>query len=247
MEEYCKNILLARASLVLYFEHILQYHTYHVSAKSRQFEYYFTQWTAILSHKNNLNSITTFHHMQTISLHFSPTYRTTYHSTQGISIITFIFTRSLGIQTTTCNYPHNMFNTTHIIILHQLYIHRIDAKANCNIDFVYPLVYPTGSILEMSNGYPHSTSPLGGGSPSPGASPSLGGHHLKCEHALSHNNRRVAVYYYYYYYYFCQQSTNQKKNLLHIYSTIFRLSSLTKHLYNHIACDLLYIVPNRTV
>ncbi|XP_049309146.1 myocyte-specific enhancer factor 2 isoform X8 [Bactrocera neohumeralis] len=37
-------------------------------------------------------------------------------------------------------------------------------------------VYPSGSMLEMSNGYPHSHSPLGG-SPSPGPSPGLA-HHL---------------------------------------------------------------------
>uniref|UniRef100_U5EYN0 Putative myocyte enhancer factor 2 n=1 Tax=Corethrella appendiculata TaxID=1370023 RepID=U5EYN0_9DIPT len=35
-------------------------------------------------------------------------------------------------------------------------------------------VYPTGSMLEMSNGYPHSASPLG--SPSPGPSPGISGH-----------------------------------------------------------------------
>ncbi|XP_055687440.1 myocyte-specific enhancer factor 2 isoform X18 [Lutzomyia longipalpis] len=47
-------------------------------------------------------------------------------------------------------------------------------------------VYPSGSMLEMSNGYPHSTSPLGG-SPSPGPSPGLGGHHInKPSHHLSH-------------------------------------------------------------
>lgn len=34
-------------------------------------------------------------------------------------------------------------------------------------------VYPSGGILEMSNGYPHSASPLGG-SPSPGPSPGIG-------------------------------------------------------------------------
>lgn len=34
-------------------------------------------------------------------------------------------------------------------------------------------VYPPGGMLEMSNGYPPSASPLGG-SPSPGPSPSLG-------------------------------------------------------------------------
>lgn len=43
------------------------------------------------------------------------------------------------------------------------------------------IVYPTGSMLEMSNGYPHSASPLGG-SPSPGPSPGIGGHHNKCKH-----------------------------------------------------------------
>lgn len=32
-------------------------------------------------------------------------------------------------------------------------------------------VYPGGSMLEMSNGYPNSTSPVLGGSPSPGPSP----------------------------------------------------------------------------
>ncbi|GAB0090383.1 myocyte-specific enhancer factor 2 [Sergentomyia squamirostris] len=47
-------------------------------------------------------------------------------------------------------------------------------------------VYPSGSMLEMSNGYPHSTSPLGG-SPSPGPSPGLGQHHIhKPSHHLSH-------------------------------------------------------------
>lgn len=34
-------------------------------------------------------------------------------------------------------------------------------------------VYPPGGMLEMSNGYPPSASPLGG-SPSPGPSPALG-------------------------------------------------------------------------
>lgn len=33
--------------------------------------------------------------------------------------------------------------------------------------------YPTGAMLDMSNGYPNSSSPLG--SPSPGQSPGLGG------------------------------------------------------------------------
>lgn len=44
-------------------------------------------------------------------------------------------------------------------------------------------VYPSGSLLEMSNGYPHSTSPLGG-SPSPGPSPGIGGHLHKCKHVV---------------------------------------------------------------
>ncbi|XP_059613870.1 myocyte-specific enhancer factor 2 isoform X2 [Phlebotomus argentipes] len=47
-------------------------------------------------------------------------------------------------------------------------------------------VYPSGSMLEMSNGYPHSTSPLGG-SPSPGPSPGLGdGYVFAASHHLSH-------------------------------------------------------------
>ncbi len=49
--------------------------------------------------------------------------------------------------------------------------------------FLDVLVYPSGSLLEMSNGYPHSTSPLGG-SPSPGPSPGIGGHLHKCKHVL---------------------------------------------------------------
>lgn len=41
--------------------------------------------------------------------------------------------------------------------------------------------YPSGAMLEMSNGYPHSTSPMGG-SPSPGPSPGIGAHHMnKCK------------------------------------------------------------------
>lgn len=51
----------------------------------------------------------------------------------------------------------------------------------------YYVVYPPGSLLEMSNGYPHSTSPLGG-SPSPGPSPGIGGHHHKCKHVVITNN-----------------------------------------------------------
>lgn len=44
-------------------------------------------------------------------------------------------------------------------------------------------VYPSGGILEMSNGYPHSASPLGG-SPSPGPSPGIGPH----QHNHNNNN-----------------------------------------------------------
>ncbi|XP_021695876.1 myocyte-specific enhancer factor 2 isoform X1 [Aedes aegypti] len=44
-------------------------------------------------------------------------------------------------------------------------------------------VYPSGGILEMSNGYPHSASPLGG-SPSPGPSPGIGTH----QHNHNNNN-----------------------------------------------------------
>jgi hypothetical protein len=47
-----------------------------------------------------------------------------------------------------------------------------------NIGFIklfFFSVYPSGSLLEMSNGY---SSPLGG-SPSPGPSPGIGVHHNK--------------------------------------------------------------------
>ncbi|XP_058461637.1 myocyte-specific enhancer factor 2 isoform X3 [Malaya genurostris] len=44
-------------------------------------------------------------------------------------------------------------------------------------------VYPSGGLLEMSNGYPHSASPLGG-SPSPGPSPGIGTH----QHNNSNHN-----------------------------------------------------------
>ncbi|XP_077295296.1 myocyte-specific enhancer factor 2-like isoform X2 [Arctopsyche grandis] len=65
-------------------------------------------------------------------------------------------------------------------------------------------VYPSGGMLEMSNGYPGSTSPLGGGatpSPSPGPAPSphpsMSGRHHKPHHsppaARSHNNLRVLI------------------------------------------------------
>ncbi|EAL41746.3 AGAP007608-PA [Anopheles gambiae str. PEST] len=47
-------------------------------------------------------------------------------------------------------------------------------------------VYPSGGILEMSNGYPHSASPLGG-SPSPGPSPGIGSHQAHNNNNNSHN------------------------------------------------------------
>uniref|UniRef100_A0A182P3M1 MADS-box domain-containing protein n=2 Tax=Culicidae TaxID=7157 RepID=A0A182P3M1_9DIPT len=47
-------------------------------------------------------------------------------------------------------------------------------------------VYPSGGILEMSNGYPHSASPLGG-SPSPGPSPGIGSHQAHNNNNNTHN------------------------------------------------------------
>uniref|UniRef100_A0A182WIP4 MADS-box domain-containing protein n=1 Tax=Anopheles minimus TaxID=112268 RepID=A0A182WIP4_9DIPT len=47
-------------------------------------------------------------------------------------------------------------------------------------------VYPSGAILEMSNGYPHSASPLGG-SPSPGPSPGIGSHQAHNNNNNTHN------------------------------------------------------------
>lgn len=44
----------------------------------------------------------------------------------------------------------------------------------------HTVVYQTNSMLDMSNGYPNSASPLGG-SPSPGQSPNMGVHHNKCK------------------------------------------------------------------
>lgn len=45
-------------------------------------------------------------------------------------------------------------------------------------------VYPSGTMLEMSNGYPHSSSPIGG-SPSPGPSPSgISSNHLNPKRKL---------------------------------------------------------------
>ncbi|XP_037903470.1 myocyte-specific enhancer factor 2 isoform X3 [Hermetia illucens] len=46
-------------------------------------------------------------------------------------------------------------------------------------------VYPSGAMLEMSNGYPPSASPLGG-SPSPGPSPGIGGHQNNKSSHISH-------------------------------------------------------------
>lgn len=48
-------------------------------------------------------------------------------------------------------------------------------------------VYPTGAMLEMSNGYPNSASPIGGcGSPSPGPSPGPG---LSSSKSLQHTKQ----------------------------------------------------------
>lgn len=53
-------------------------------------------------------------------------------------------------------------------------------------------VYPSGGLLEMSNGYPHSASPLGG-SPSPGPSPGIGtqqqNHHQQQQHQHQHQHQ----------------------------------------------------------
>lgn len=56
-------------------------------------------------------------------------------------------------------------------------------------------VYPSGGMLEMSNGYPNSTSPIGG-SPSPGPSPGpgLGSSKLTKQHSPgSRSNLRVVI------------------------------------------------------
>ncbi|XP_055840097.1 myocyte-specific enhancer factor 2 isoform X4 [Episyrphus balteatus] len=51
------------------------------------------------------------------------------------------------------------------------------------------IIYPSASMLEMSNGYPHSHSPLGG-SPSPGPSPGIGGqNNNKSSHHISHKQQ----------------------------------------------------------
>lgn len=58
-------------------------------------------------------------------------------------------------------------------------------------------VYPSGSMLEMSNGYPNSASPMGG-SPSPGPSPGPGLGPAKQPHVKQHSpgprsNLRVVI------------------------------------------------------
>ncbi|XP_052898897.1 myocyte-specific enhancer factor 2 isoform X2 [Anopheles moucheti] len=55
-----------------------------------------------------------------------------------------------------------------------------------NASFILVPVYPSGGILEMSNGYPHSASPLGG-SPSPGPSPGIGSHQAHNNNNNTHN------------------------------------------------------------
>lgn len=57
-----------------------------------------------------------------------------------------------------------------------------------SFSFVSAVVYPSGGMLDMSNGYP--SSPLG---PSPSPSPVLGGHHnhnSKCKSAAHTTNSR---------------------------------------------------------
>lgn len=56
-------------------------------------------------------------------------------------------------------------------------------------------VYPSGSMLEMSNGYPNSASPMGG-SPSPGPSPGPGltsSKHPKQHSPGPRSNLRVVI------------------------------------------------------
>lgn len=60
------------------------------------------------------------------------------------------------------------------------------ALLNLSLSHSSPLVYPSGGMLDMSNGYP--SSPLG---PSPSPSPVLGGHHnSKCKSATHTTNSR---------------------------------------------------------
>jgi MADS-box transcription enhancer factor 2 len=63
--------------------------------------------------------------------------------------------------------------------------------------FLY-IVYPSGGMLEMSNGYPNSSSPLGGSpSPGPGPTPVLSSKNL--QHTKQHSpgsgraNLRVVI------------------------------------------------------
>ncbi|XP_053690157.1 myocyte-specific enhancer factor 2 isoform X3 [Sabethes cyaneus] len=51
-------------------------------------------------------------------------------------------------------------------------------------------VYPSAGLLEMSNGYPHSASPLGG-SPSPGPSPGIGTHQHNNSNNHNHNHNKL--------------------------------------------------------
>lgn len=53
-------------------------------------------------------------------------------------------------------------------------------------------VYQTNSMLDMSNGYPNSASPLGG-SPSPGQSPNMGVHHNKSSHHIGHRQHSPGI------------------------------------------------------
>lgn len=58
-------------------------------------------------------------------------------------------------------------------------------------------VYPSGGMLDMSNGYPNSASPMGG-SPSPGPSPGPGLGSTKQQHPKQHSpgprsNLRVVI------------------------------------------------------
>uniref|UniRef100_A0A182J5E6 Uncharacterized protein n=1 Tax=Anopheles atroparvus TaxID=41427 RepID=A0A182J5E6_ANOAO len=55
-------------------------------------------------------------------------------------------------------------------------------------------VYPSGGILEMSNGYPHSASPLGG-SPSPGPSPGIGSLQAHNNNNNIHNTHNKMSYF----------------------------------------------------
>lgn len=91
------------------------------------------------------------------------------------------------------------------IILNFIFHNRLKNKTNITYHILLEFsVYPSGAMLEMSNGYPGSTSPLGAGatpSPSPGPAPSphpsMSGRHHKPHHSppapRSHNNLRVLI------------------------------------------------------